>query len=128
MTEKKRPKTVVVVGADRAYHDLFATALSLQGYAVLRATDPEDALAVVMERRPSLVILQYPVRVGDRTLTARIREAPEVAETVILNITPRNVPSHLAAATAEGVDLNLLMPVPPIRLVQEVRRLIGSPG
>ena len=67
-----KEKTVLVVSYDREYHDLFATALTLVGYGVLRTTDGQDALAIVLSRRPSLVILQYPVQVGDTTLTASI--------------------------------------------------------
>ena len=66
-------KTVLVVSYDREYHDLFATALSLVGYRVLRTTDGQDALGIILSKRPSLVILQYPVKVGESTLTASIR-------------------------------------------------------
>jgi DNA-binding response OmpR family regulator len=121
-------KKILVVSYDREYHDLFATALSLVGYDVLRTTDGHEALAIVLARRPSLVILQYPVQVGDTSLTASIRAAPEVARTRILNITPRNVPETLARALVEGVDANLVMPVPPGRLIAEVKGLIGEPG
>lgn len=121
-------KTVMVVSADRAYHDLFATALALQGYRVLRATDGQDALALLLSERPALVLLQHPVRVGESTLTATIRATPEIARTPILSISPRAVSSEMAAAIVDGADINLVMPVPPLRLVQEVRRLIGGPG
>lgn len=121
-------KTVLVVSVDREYHDIYATALSLVGYSVLRTTDGEDALALVIAKRPHLVILQHPVRLGESTLTASIRARPEVARTRILNITPRNVPDGLARALVEGVDVNLVMPVAPRSLLEEVRALIGSPG
>lgn len=123
-----RTKTVLVVSYDREYHDLFATALSLAGYGVMRTTDGQDALGIVLARRPNLVILQYPVTVGATTLTASIRGTPEVSHTRILNITPRNVPETLAHALVEGVDANLVMPVPPARLIAEVKSLIGAPG
>jgi DNA-binding response OmpR family regulator len=123
-----KEKTVLVVSYDREYHDLFATALSLVGYRVLRTTDGQDALGLVLSKRPSLVILQYPVHVGDITLTASIRASPAIARTPILNITPRNVPDTLAHALVEGVDANLIMPVAPARLIAEVKTLIGAPG
>ena len=121
-------KTVLVVSIDREYHDLYATALSLIGYRVLRTTDAQDALALVLAKRPQLVILQYPVRLGESTLTASIRAVPELARTRILNITPRNLPEALARALVEGVDVNLVMPVAPNRLLEEVKALIGAPG
>jgi len=120
-------KSILVVSYDREYHDLFATALSLVGYDVLRTTDGDEALAIVLSRKPRLVILQYPVKVGNATLTATIRALPEVARTRILNITPRNVPETLAQAELEGVDANLIMPVPTGRLIAEVKSLIGDP-
>lgn len=97
------------------------------GWRVLEVDAPADVMHTVLSRSPRLVVTSYPAEVeGGQTVTALLRADERTAGLPILSVTSRAFPGDIARAAAAGVSASLVMPVAPTRVVEEVRRLLGT--
>src|SRR5207244_6737491 len=77
--------TVLVADDDVDALGVVAFGLERMGYRVLRAHDGEEALKLVLERRPDLAILDVMMpKMNGYELVRRIRGTEEVAETPLI--------------------------------------------
>lgn len=120
---------VLVACGDVDTRQILGAVLRHAGWRVHEEADPAHAVAAALERRPSLVLTSYPTPAGGgRTVTEALRADGRTAHLPILSVTSRAFPEELARATAAGVTGSLVMPVPPARVADEVRRLLGARG
>jgi CheY-like chemotaxis protein len=110
---------VLVVDDDPGIRDTIQFMLEDAGYAVITATNGPDALARVLEREPSLVLLdlQMPLMTGQETL-ARLREMPFQIPVIFMTAGLR----AKAEATKHGADGHLSKPFEFEELLHIVRR------
>jgi CheY-like chemotaxis protein len=127
-------KTVLLVDDDVDFLELNRHVLEAQGYRVLCATDPDEALALMTEQKPQLVITDLMMKSLDSGFLfsrrikddLRFTDVPVIILTAVgskmgLDFAPRT-PDDLAAMRA---DAFLEKPINPKALVEKVQELLG---
>jgi DNA-binding response OmpR family regulator len=97
------------------------------GYEIRVVHDGEEALRVVREWKPDLVLLDImlPLRDGFE-VCQKIREDPETAETRIIMITAKGREVEIAKGLALGADAYVTKPFSTKELVAQVRETLGD--
>ena len=122
------PATILVADEDLDTRIILRTLLSRHGYTVIEAATARAAMEAATQQPPSLVILNYPMRVTDSmTLSAWLRQQPATSNVPIINLTSRAVPLLMEQAAREGVTVTLPKPLDMYRLLELVRELSQAP-
>jgi two-component system, cell cycle response regulator DivK len=122
-------KCVLVVEDDPDQRDICVTILRHHHYQVLEAADGEEAIRVVGERHPDLVLMDGMLPVLDGwQATARLKRSPATKHIPIIMWTACAMKSDRERTYSVGADSHLAKPCEPIQVVKEVRRLIGEAG
>lgn len=119
--------TILVADAEPQIRRIIGRLLNAEGHACVFADSGEDALRIVRENRPGLVLIdvEMPVRSGLEVLAALRRDKEACATRVILTCAG----ARLAAADAERVasaDDFVAKPFEPNQLVERVRAALLS--
>ena len=124
------PQSDTIVVADDSMTILAMTSSRLEraGYDIVTATRGDDALRLVQENRPRLVLLDVEMPGLDGVEVARrIRADETLAGTFIVLLTSLSEESEVAAGMAAGADAYLTKPFSPQDLQTQVEQLIGTP-
>lgn len=121
--------TILCVDSDRSLIDILASALSGQGYTVWTATDGDQAVKMVAEHEPDLVMVDLilPRRDGFAVLEAiRAMQGP-VADTKAVILSGCSQTPHSRDRSMDlGVLEVLIKPIPLAELLVVVSRCIGE--
>jgi two-component system alkaline phosphatase synthesis response regulator PhoP len=99
--------------------------LQKEGYAVLTASNGNDALAMAIKEVPDLVILDVMMPGMDGIETcAELRKRPELKNTLIAMLTARNEDFTQIAGLDAGADDYINKPIKPKVLVSRVKALL----
>ncbi len=95
------------------------------GYEIDEATDGEQALALVEERVPDLVLLDWkmPGRHGSLVLDELKSRRPELP---VIVLTAEIADHHRDLAESLKVDVFLTKPFSPLELLETIERLLGE--
>jgi CheY-like chemotaxis protein/tetratricopeptide (TPR) repeat protein len=121
--------TILCVDNDRSLTEILASALSGQGYTVLTAIDGDQAVAMVAEHEPDLVMVDLilPRRDGFAVLEAIRAMSGEVADTKAIILSGCSQTPHSRDRSIElGVLEVLTKPIPLDELLAVVSRHIGE--
>lgn len=120
-------RTVLVVDHHHFNVDIFRTMLEREGFHVIDAPDPDEAVMALNAVVPDLVLTDYPLRLKNgQTLTEYVRAQEKLEGIPILSITSRVLPGVLEEAERAGVTAALPMPVAPRALIKVVNQLIDE--
>ncbi len=113
-------KKVLIVDNDEALVGLFARVLTQKGYEVLKASNGQEALRLLFDQRPDLVILDVVMpRMDGWQTCSRIRD---ISNTPIIMLTgKRRAEDDIVHGLDYGADDYLLKPVGNRELVARVR-------
>ena len=116
-------KKVLVADKDRQTLKMVSTMLALEGYEVLNASLPEEALKLVSVERPDAVLLDYQLhQMHTGSLLQEIKACNEQTE-IIMMITYGAEIQVAGMSAKEGEDY-LLKPFSKEELIRSVRSLI----
>ena len=102
--------------------------LERAGYDVLTATRGDEALRLVQENKPRLVLLDVEMPGLDGVEVARrIRADEEISGTFIVLLTSLSEESDVATGMAAGANAYLTKPFSPQDLQTQVELLLGAP-
>ena len=102
--------------------------LERAGYDVLTATRGDEALRLVQENKPRLVLLDVEMPGLDGVEVARrIRADEAIAGTFIVLLTSLSEESDVATGMAAGANAYLTKPFSPQDLQTQVELLLGAP-
>jgi two-component system alkaline phosphatase synthesis response regulator PhoP len=102
--------------------------LGKDGYAVTTARDGAEALRLLEQSTPDLVLLDVMLPLIDGfELCSNIRATPALAGTRIMLLTARGRESEIARGLALGADAYLTKPFSTRELMDRVRALLASP-
>jgi CheY-like chemotaxis protein len=119
---------VLVVEDDKASRFFASATLLGEGFIIDEASSAEQALKIIRERRPDLILVDIELPgIDGLELTRRLKSEPSTAAIPVIAITAHAEALHRHAALAAGCETFLAKPVSPVALVAEVRNhLAGS--
>jgi DNA-binding response OmpR family regulator len=118
---------VLVADDDEDILSLVAFRLEKAGYAILKASDGEEALALALEQRPDLAVLDVMMpKLTGLEVTERIRAADgDVKNIPIVLLTARVQESDIARGFEAGADDYIKKPFSPQELRARVQAILG---
>ena len=119
--------TVLVVDDSVTVRKVTQRLLQREGYTVLLARDGLEAIQVLEDNLPDLVLLDIEMpRMDGFELAARLREQPRLAEIPVVMISSRTADKHREHAARLGVQAFLGKPYDESELLELVGRLTTS--
>jgi CheY-like chemotaxis protein len=102
-------KKVLVVDDAKIFQDIYKNLLIPEGFAVKVASNGMEALKIVKEERPDLVLLDLnmPIMDGFKVLQA-IKSDPELSSIHVVVLTSRGLPEEIEKAFNLGADSYLV--------------------
>jgi len=117
--------TILVVEDEDALATLLQYNLEKEGYEVLIAADGEEALVVVEEKLPDLVILDWMLpKVSGIEVCRRLRQRAESRNVPIIMLTARGEESDRIRGLDTGADDYVLKPVSMTELAARARAVL----
>ena len=118
---------ILLVEDNELNRDMLSRRLLRANYTVLTATDGAEALRVIREQRPDVVLLDMNLPVKDGWTTCReVREDPRIANTRIIALTAHAMGEDKARALAAGCNDYATKPVDFPELLEKISQL--APG
>ena len=122
-------KKVLVVEDNPTNMRVIRMVLSNKGYSVLEATDGEEALAVAMEGRPDLIVMDIQLpKIDGLEVTRRLRQTPEFKQTPIIALTASAMEGDREKIIAAGCDEYISKPVNTRQFPQLVAEMLQQGG
>jgi chemosensory pili system protein ChpA (sensor histidine kinase/response regulator) len=120
------PPLVLVVDDSLTVRKITSRMLAREGFAVQTAKDGIDALQVIAEQIPDMILLDIEMpRMDGFEFTKTVKNDPKLAHIPIIMITSRTADKHRARAAELGVDLYLGKPFQEEELLRNLREMLG---
>jgi CheY-like chemotaxis protein len=122
------PKTILLVDDHEDNRVALLAVLEREGYRTLDAANGQEAVNLVRQHMPDLVLMDLAMPVMDgRAAMQELRADPSTAHVPIVVLTAMALSVDRGRMIAEGFNGLLIKPCMPPHLLQEVRTLIGPP-
>jgi DNA-binding response OmpR family regulator len=123
--EGDRPKVLIVDDED-GVRSLVRMTLG-DSYDILQASTAAQALIVVGEHRPHLVLLDVMLPDGSGVDVCRVlKHDPATASILVLMLTAKAQQSDLVEAERAGADGYFTKPFSPVALIRRVEQILGG--
>lgn len=120
-----QPPLVVVADDDALLRSLVEFKLKARGYRVMTASDGEEALALVQQEKPGLVVLDAMMPGPDGfEVLRRMKSAPDLGSIPVVMLTARKQESDIVGALQLGASDYLVKPFIPEELAMRIARLL----
>jgi CheY-like chemotaxis protein len=121
------PRTILLADDHEDNRVALLAVLEREGYRTLAAANGQEAVDLVREHMPDLVLMDLAMPVMDgRTAMRELRGDAQTARVPIVVLTAMALSVDRDRMVAEGFDGLLIKPCMPPHLLQEVRSLIGT--
>jgi DNA-binding response OmpR family regulator len=119
-----RAQRVMIVDDDASVRALLRMTLPADGFDVVEAGDGEEALALLDQSVPDLVLLDWvmPGASGEAVLRELKGRRPDVP---VIVLTAEQEPRYRELADSLGADTFLTKPFSPLQLLGELERLLA---
>lgn len=98
-------KKILLVEDDTALADVYRSRLELEGFEVKEVHNGEDALAITLDYRPDLVLLDAMMpKISGFDVLDILRNTPEIANIRVIMLTALSQPKDKERAESLGVD------------------------
>jgi len=115
-------ETILVADDDEAILRLVELNLTLEGFEVMTASNGEEALQLVHERTPDLVLLDVMMpKIDGYEVCERIRADARVRHINIIMLTAKSLSADKIVGLTAGADDYVLKPFDPMELIARVR-------
>lgn len=119
--------TLLLVEDNELNRDMLSRRLKRAGFSTLMATDGAEALRIVQEQTPDLVLLDMNLPVIDGwSVCEKIRATPEIASMPIIALTAHALADDRARAMKSGCDDYATKPVDFPQLLEQIDKLLKS--
>lgn len=116
---------ILVVEDEPAIQELIAANLKLAGYSVLRAEDGEQAIALVRDKVPDLILLDWMLPgVSGVQLARRFRSDERTHDVPIIMLTARSEEMDKVAGLEAGADDYVTKPFSPRELMARIQAVL----
>lgn len=123
--------TILLADDHEDSREIFRAFLEFRGYSVIEAVDGENALEVIRQQGPDLVVLNLHMpTVGGHEVLERLRAEPETREIPCVVLTGDARYQEMGRAVASGADLYMTKPAEPRDVGEAVSVLLreGAAG
>jgi two-component system, cell cycle response regulator DivK len=118
-------KTILYVEDNEMNRKIVRDLLKHTTYRLLEAPDGETGIALALERRPDLILMDVQLpKVSGFEATKTLRGDPATADTPIIAITSFALAGDDAKARAAGATAYLAKPYSPFELLEIIRKLV----
>lgn len=126
MTQPAPSGPTILVAEDNAeQRALYVAVLGSAGYRVVEAADGTEAVDVTRRERPGLVLMDVTMPGTSGWNAVRtLKQDPDTRGIPIIVVTGLANAWDRDASMASGCDEYLAKPVPPLRLLEEVRKFL----
>jgi CheY-like chemotaxis protein len=119
--------TILLVEDNELNRDMLSRRLLRANYTVLTAGDGAEALRVIREQHPDVVLLDMNLPVKDGWTTCReVREDPNIEKTRIIALTAHAMGEDKARAMAAGCNDYATKPVDFPELLEKISQLAAG--
>jgi CheY-like chemotaxis protein len=120
-------RLALVVDDDVQMRDLVAEILTPAGFRTLGAPDGEEALALALEHRPTIIIMDVMMQTMDGyTALTRLRGHSATRDIPVIIVTGEAVNTYRPLSFEVGAMAHLSKPFSPGMLTATVRRVLGE--
>lgn len=120
-------ETILIVEDDPQNLKLARVLLSSEGYDARTAIDAEQALKLLEQIEPRLILMDIQLPGMDGLeLTRRLKAKPETKQIVIIAITAFTLAQHEQKAREAGCDGYIIKPIDVTTLPRELARYLGA--
>lgn len=127
MRAEAAPHKLLIADDDASLRLLVAATFASEEYEILEAGTGTQALALVREQRPEVVLLDNRMPEMDGLeVCRRIKVDPDLADTVVVMLTNAASSEDQLAGAAAGVDRYLTKPFSPLQLIETVEAAIAT--
>jgi CheY-like chemotaxis protein len=120
------PPLLLLVDDDQHGREGWAEFFHESGYRVAQASDGQEALVKIEDRRPDLVLVDLGIpRLDGWELTRQIKTNPAWHQIPVIVLSGLDYPDALERVTAAGCDAFVSKPCEPLRLLAIVRGLFA---
>ncbi len=114
--------TVLIVEDEAAQREVLAYNLEAEGYRVAQAEDGEEALLMVAEEAPDLIVLDWMLpSVSGIEVCRRLKSRPETRAVPIIMLSARSEEVDLVRGLETGADDYMVKPYSVLELMARVR-------
>jgi CheY-like chemotaxis protein len=123
----KRTPTVLIVDDFDDNRQMYAEFLAYSGYAVVEATNGEEAIAKAKATLPDLVVMDLSLPVLDGwEATRRLKGDPQTRHIPVIALTGHALEGHSQGAREAGCDGFLAKPCLPEKLLEAVQQMLSQ--
>ncbi|CAN5871614.1 N/A [soil metagenome] len=124
-----REVTVLLIDSDSDSREICLSMFEHHGYAVVQATECDEALHLARETRPAVIITDLVRRTeAGWLIPEQLRADPVTATVPVIAVTGHVFPEDQERAMRAGVSVFLPKPVNLLQLLKEVEQLLNRPG
>lgn len=118
---------ILVVEDDHVIRELLVVNVTIEGHEAVTAVDGTEALAMIGDARPDVVLLDMMLpRVDGWEVTARVKGDPATSAIPIVALSARAMQADIDRGAEVGVDHYVTKPFDPIELMQLVNSLVAN--
>ena len=121
----RTPPQILIVDDNSANLDIFETRLAAHGYDIITARDGAEGLAVAMERKPDLILLDIMMpKMDGIEVCRRLKGDPSLPFIPVILVTAKAEVEDVVAGLEAGGDEYLTKPVDQKALVARVKSML----
>ncbi len=118
-------KKILLVDDDKALLKMVRSQLMFNGFEVLTAETGEDALYMVKDHMPDLIVLDVILPgVKGRYVCSKIKEDPTTRNIPVVFLTSKDSPDDVRAEMDAGAAMHLTKPVNPQQLIDVIKTIL----
>lgn len=118
-------KTVLIVDDEPAIREMIAVALEMADYDYLEATDAREAHALIVDRQPDLILLDWMLPgTSGMELARRLKRDETTAEIPIILLTAKAEEDNKIQGLEVGADDYITKPFSPRELVARLKAVL----
>lgn len=128
MDQGKTKRTILLVEDELPFRQIYRDAMTMYGYDVVEAENGEEALAMIEQSPPDLVLLDIilPKLSGFDVLT-RLKQNPTTKQIPVIVYSVLNDKASIDRALAIGADdFTIKGETPAVEVLNKARKLLGD--
>jgi two-component system phosphate regulon response regulator PhoB len=118
-------KTILIVDDEAAIRDMLRIALEMADYTCIEASNTQDALTLIIDKKPSLVLLDWMLPgTSGIDLARRLKKDELTSDIPIIMLTAKTEESNTIQGLNAGADDYITKPFSPRELVARLKALL----